>query len=87
MSKPLKRIKWKSTQCPKCGAWWNHWIHVHRGGSCCRVYWTKQGRWAFAPLKNKPCATFRVQQDENGEWKKHETNPAWKDSWPVRRCC
>lgn len=88
MSKPLKRMKWKSTKCPKgCGADWNHWIHVHRGGACCRVYWSRGGGpWAFAPLKNKPCATFRVEKVE-GEWMKHRTNPAWKDTWPVKGCC
>lgn len=89
MSKPLKRIKWKATKCPKgCGATWNHWVHVHRNGACCRVYWTHAGAWKKAPIDNKPCATFRVRQNpESKEWEKHPTNPAWKDTWGVKRCC
>ena len=58
-----------------------------KGGSCCRVYWTRQGPRAFAPFNNKPCATFRVIKNEDGEWIKHPTNPAWKDAKPVKRCC
>jgi hypothetical protein len=90
MAKANKKIQWKSIPCWKgCGAYWNHYISQHGGGSVCRVYWTRRGlaQWQWAPFDNKPCASFRVVEDEDGNWMKHPTNPAWKDDKAVKRCC
>ena len=90
----LRKENWKAIRCPQgCGAWWKHEIHIRSGGACCRVYWHRKNLpWSRAPFENKPCATFRVMKDENGEWMKHPTNPAWNDNrggapLPVKRCC
>lgn len=89
MSKPLSKKPWKAIQCPKgCGAWWNHWIHIHRGGAVCRVYWNRTTKWGRAPFDNKPCASFRVRiNPETNLWEKHPTHPAWQDRKPVKLCC
>jgi len=88
-----KKINWKAIRCPRgCGAWWKHEIHIKPGGACAKGYWHHNPHpWAFAPFANKPFATFRVVKGEDGEWKRHPTNPAWKEKGgrptPVKRCC
>jgi len=81
-----KRLKIRQFPCPRgCGATWNEYVYSYSNSACRKTWWNREGKW-FSPMENKACNTVRVIFSCE-RWVTHPSNPAWRDTKPVKRCC